>query len=934
MRVAILGPLEVEVEGERVSLGGPKQRLVLAALALSANRVVPVDRLITAVWGDDHGARAKSTLQVYVSTLRSLLGTASRPGRTVLVAEPPGYKLVIPWDDLDAAEFAGRLEAAEAAKSAGDLEGALRHVDAGLGLWRGAALSDLADELWLQPDVVRLEELRRGAVETRLELLLDLGSHDAVAVEAEQRIAGDPYREHLRALQILALYRAGRQVDALRAYESARKQLIEDVGVEPGPELRALERDILVQDPRLEGPVAPIRTSVVRVRPPLLLSPPYGREREIDAITTALRDGARLLTITGQGGSGKTTLAIAAARQVGSASDMAWVALEGATEDNAGEQIRRAATHVESGLLLVIDNLEHVLAAAREAIVDVLTRDDRVAVLATSRIATGIAGERRIAIGALSDDEATDLLLDRLEAAGAAPVDRQAAAAIARDVDGLPLAIELAAARAAAFGIEAVLGPDAGSRLESSGDRPARHRSLTATIEWGLDLLDDAESEVLARIAAFPGGVGGMIIDGLLGGTAGLGSVTPLLDQGLVRRHADRTGTRLVVPPAVREVLEGRRLIGPEHRRAMASVLIAETAGLAAEESLSPGARFSRLDDDATNLVAALDATEQEDPKAAARLVAAVGDYWLDREQHRRLLTAVTRLAEADDHDAMVMGAVFRLGGRAALADDDIASASELFQRAARSYADAGAEDLRIRALADVALTSLLRGDLLHAEALAWGALAIGKQGPSPGSRHRDPHLVLANVAMESGRLRRAREYADEFLSAARRHPSSASVVDGLTVLAEISVLEGDGPTGRNVAAEALVVASRSGDETGASAARTVLATTSIGEGDVERARGLLTEALARGPRQRRFVASMARLAAALVAPLEGAQLLTAADELSAETSIVERRFERVVTGPLRERLADELTESERATAAALGRGHLDVEVVRAMLSR
>jgi len=254
-----LGPLEVLAEdGRPIPLGGLKQRSVLALLLVAPNRVVSVDSLIEDLWPDDQPSRPGATLQVYVHNLRKLLEPQREAGESprVLVSRAPGYMLQADASSLDSLAFEAALDEARRASSAGDAARAAAVLDAALTLWRGPALDDLAFEHWAVGHVARLEELRLGAIEDRAAAQLELGRHHELIAELEAHVAEQPLRERRHEQLMLALYRAGRQAEALAAYQRARDVLIEALGIEPRPALRTLEQAILDQDPALDLPGA------------------------------------------------------------------------------------------------------------------------------------------------------------------------------------------------------------------------------------------------------------------------------------------------------------------------------------------------------------------------------------------------------------------------------------------------------------------------------------------------------------------------------------------------------------------------------------------------------------------------------------------------------------------------------------------------------
>jgi DNA-binding SARP family transcriptional activator len=254
----ILGPLEVWHNGQPVAVVGARQRELLAILLLHAGQVVSTDQLMDALWGERQPAAGVTALRVRVSQLRKAL----RDGERVLVTRPPGYALLVEGDRLDLRRFERLFESADQALAAGHATRALEQVQAALALWRGVPLADFAYASFAQAAIVRLEELRAAACELRMDAELALGRHGRIVSELQTLVGEHPLRERLWGQLMLALYRDGRQADALAAFRAARARLVEEIGVEPGPELRALEARILAQDPGLATgapPTAPPR---------------------------------------------------------------------------------------------------------------------------------------------------------------------------------------------------------------------------------------------------------------------------------------------------------------------------------------------------------------------------------------------------------------------------------------------------------------------------------------------------------------------------------------------------------------------------------------------------------------------------------------------------------------------------------------------------
>jgi predicted ATPase/DNA-binding SARP family transcriptional activator len=671
----VLGPLEVLEDGRRVRVQGRKPRALLAMLALHPGTMVSADRLAEALWGEEPPVSTAGTLQVYVSQLRKVLGAQTIQTRS------PGYVLAVEPERVDAVRFE-RLVAEGRSLAEDDPAAAVERLDQALSLWRGPALADFAFEDFARSNVARLEELRLVALEERNEAELALGRHDRLAGPLRALVEEQPLRERLWGQLVLALYRSGRQAEALRACSDVRRLLVEELGVEPGPALRELEQSILRHDPALDRPTA-VSTTDRTERESVLPRPRssfVGRLAELDQLDELL-ERPRLVTLVGPGGVGKTRMAVEVARRVlGRFPGGVWLvelapladaslvtetvaAVLGVPEED-GRPLLDCVIAAVAGkrALLILDNCEHVIDSVAALADALLAGSPALSVLATSRAPLRVEGETvwrapslamppddAQSFESLMDYDAVRLFCERSRSEGAFPftdADLPVVVALCRRLDGIPLAIDLAAAHTRPLGPRQILG-----RLEdrfallTKGRRtaPPRHRTLRGAVEWSFELLDEREQTVFRRLSVFAGRISLEAAEGVCSGDdVSPAEVIPIL-AALVERSMvevdDDAGSRSFRLLETLRAFGANRLaesgeapaICERHLRFFLSWVRAQ----ASSEADRGRSLFEVFEAERDNLRAALRWATIHDSRTALELAALLAPLWHGRGPYR-----------------------------------------------------------------------------------------------------------------------------------------------------------------------------------------------------------------------------------------------------------------------------------------------------------
>jgi predicted ATPase/DNA-binding SARP family transcriptional activator len=902
LRIGVLGPMRLSDGDTELPVPSPMPRALLALLALRPGSPVTMDEIVDGLWGDTPPESARNVVQVYVSSLRRVLG------RDLFSSGPAGYGLDAAVQ-VDAVEFEHGLRAGS--PGAGDPAVAAETLGRALGLWQGEPLADVAAP-FVDVQRTRLAELRLSVVEARADAMLGCGRYEELIAELEGWIARYPLRELLWAQLITALDRSGRQADALAAYQRVRTVLREELGADPGEQVQRAHQDVLTR-PRAAAAQLPPGAAVPAPHAALI-----GRTSDIGGIRALLaRPGVRLVTVLGPGGVGKTRLVMDVAQAEAEtrrlhSDGVAWVPLASLTEVPAlpatlahalgiGEEPGRDASEaLLAGLrprrmLLVLDNLEHLLPGAALLLAQLLDTCPGLILMVTSRVATRVSGEHRFVLDPLpvygSDgsgirSDATVLLLERAEAArpgwAEGPQALRCAAALAADLDGLPLALELAAARASLLGPCALrkrLGGKLAGLNAASADTAARHRSLHAAITWSYELLPPQARQVLCQLTVFRGSIAldaaasvSQLDEGEL-----LEQLTTLIDASLLQSLRDD-------PPSFR-LLETIRVFAAERLVDDDGEMDAQFRHAEFFRSLGESAAphlfkqqqqewFDRLGREHDNLRAALQFwLSHGQPGAALRLATSLAPFW---EAHGHLEEGLgwlgQALAAAEDADPAVRGWAMFWGCRLADLHGEVTEASVMLEESLPLFRLGGDRQGEIFALSHLGNAAAERGELSAAFALGADSVERARELGDPWYLAMALNNLGYNHVMSGDTDSETEKLLAESLQLRRNLHEKRGVGHTLGSIAELHLLRGDLEAAATTLEEMLSLSSDLTHAELASIALNLQGFLSLAHRDPAQAAGLFQDSLQRSHSLGfQFLAAEALLGLAEVAAQQGA---------------------------------------------------------------
>ncbi|MFC2177120.1 BTAD domain-containing putative transcriptional regulator [Actinomycetota bacterium] len=960
----LLGPIDLISDGRSILPGGSRQRDLLALLLLDANRTVSTDRLIDRLWDGMPPSTALSALQVYVAKLRKLLDNNSR-----IVTGNGGYRLEVAGSAIDAVRFEQLARQGHDALRSGSIRTAAVTLRRALGEWRGDVLADVRHLDGAEVEVTRLEELRGQALGDRIDADLAAGNHSELIAELETLVEEHPLRERHWGQLMMALYREGRQADALRAYRRAGTVLGEELGIEPGPDLGDLEERILLQDPTLllSVPDPAPATNLERQ-----ITSFIGRDQEIVRLTELVRERP-LVTLTGPGGAGKTRLAGKIGEDLlSSFAEGVWI-VDLAPEVNPDhvpsrvaealsiseqpgvptvDTVRQYLEHRE--LLLIVDNCEHLLAAAAALVNTLLSSCPFLSVLATSRERLGLNGETTWTVPPLAfpargavtfsagDHDAVDLFVARtrlvdpdfvLDDSNSAQV-----ADICRRLDGLPLAIELAAARVNALSLG-----DISQRLtdrfavldRKSKFQPLRHATLRAATLWSYGLLDEPERTLFRRLSVFNGrftleDAEEICSDGDLARSSVLDVLARLVDKSLVVAHTmEDQPSRYALLETLRAFATEQQVavdasegIGVRHSRRF--LLLAETA----EAELQGGHQpewLNRLDADHDNLRSAFDWLMESGRVAdALRMGTALRWFWKMRDHVSEGSDRLERALARSEPVAETVRARALMAAGVLQSSSDMSKARALLEESRRLAGEAGDELCQGLALGWLGLLDRIEDRLESSETHLTKALALLEAADEPWAiAFALGHLGV--LARERGALDDAAGYHERALQIDRDLGNAQDAAWNLGGMGLVFLYQGDNDRARSLLDEGRKVQRALGFDFETASMVILLGVSAARAGEPEQAAAHLAEAtrLANHLGSARLFEATYRARAA--AAIEGgktaraAQLLEDAEQIRAGNGLSRSMFQGLFEHD-EDRLATMLSAEKPAIATEAGR--------------
>ena len=857
LRYRLLGPIEVVKDESSASLGGPKKRGLLALLLLHANETVSTEKLIDSLWGDGPPLSARSIVQSYVSQLRTLLHRdAANEGAAILQTRSGGYLLKVGSGELDLDDFLELSGEGREALHAGRFVRASTKLGAALSLVYGSPLADLSNEPFAQSHIARLNELVVAVLEDRMEADLALERHSETIAQLDIAIADHPLRERLRELLMLALYRTGRQAEALNVFRETRARLVDELGIEPSRGLQDLQARILAEDPTLlesrsqrefQGNLgAPITTFV-------------GREKELDELRQLVRK-ERLITLNGIGGVGKSRLAIELGASVGEHfPDGVWIVQLAPLTDEAlipqsvaavldireqpdQQMLGTLLDHLKSRkTLLILDNCEHLIRGCAHFAETALSHAPNLQILVTSRESLAITGEVQWRVPSLSLFDSVAQSRIPVKASEAMELFHQRArevnvgfalsednwnivARICERLDGIPLAIELAAGLCKALSAREISDRlvDRFSLL-TGGSRTAlpRQQTLIATMDWSYDLLPEYERHILRQLSVFSGGFsleGAEFVVRDQGGLLNvLQGIVNLVSKSLIVQDQSGPNTRFDILETVRQYAAQRLLDSDEsaqtrHRHLDYFLDRAE----AAEPHLHSASQedvVASLELEHDNYRAALDWSIDRAPDKAIRLTAALWYFW-DLHGHlsegrRWLKSALTiRPKELTTWRARAMMGAGSLGR----AQGNLEESKDFLEDALNTYRSLNDEIGTARALDELGSLAYLECDFTLGESLCRESLTLYK-------RHGDLEGMASSLfsmghwETPRGRYQHSEALLSECLDLCKRLDFIQGQGAALASLARLRLYLGNPSMAIGLASQALGYSSRIRDD-------------------------------------------------------------------------------------------------------------------------